>query len=49
MKKILIIDLRKKLFEKNYDPLSLIPFRMIGHFNEKGYGLISNLIFNEVK
>jgi len=44
-----IIDLRKKLFEKNYDPLSLIPFRMIGHFNEKGYGLISNLIFNEVK
>ena len=44
-----IIDLREKLFEENYDPLSLIPFRMSGHFNEKGNSLISNLIFKEIK
>ena len=44
-----IIDLRKKLFEKNNDPLSLLPFRMIGHFNEYGNKIISNLIFSEVK
>lgn len=44
-----IIDLRKKLLEKNNDPLSLLPFRMIGHFNEYGNKVISNLIFSEVK
>ncbi|MBD1157266.1 hypothetical protein IDH10_03780, partial [Pelagibacterales bacterium SAG-MED20] len=44
-----IIDLRKKLLEKNNDPLSLLPFRMIGHFNEYGNKIISNLIFSEVK
>jgi hypothetical protein len=47
--KIPIIDLRKKLLEKNNDPLSLLPFRMIGHFNEYGNKIISNLIFSEVK
>jgi len=47
--KIPIIDLREKLFEKKFDPLSLIPFRMKGHFNKKGNKIISNLIFNEVK
>ena len=44
-----IIDLREKLFEENYDPLSLIPFRMSGHFHEKGNSLISILIFKEIK
>lgn len=44
-----IIDLRKKLFEKDYDLLSLIPFRMKGHFNERGNKIISNLILKAVK
>ena len=44
-----IVDLKKKLFKKKFDPLSLIPFRMKGHFNEKGNRIISNLILNEVR
>ena len=44
-----IIDLRKKIFEDHYDPLSLIPFRTKGHFNETGYSLIASMIYEELK
>ena len=32
-----IIDLENDLLNDHPDPLSLIPFRIRGHFNEKGY------------
>ena len=44
-----IIDLRKKILEDHYDPLSLIPFRTKGHFNETGYSLIASMIYEELK
>ncbi len=43
-----LIDLRKILFEKNNDPLSLLPFRIYGHFNEKGNELIANILLKEL-
>ena len=45
-----IIDIRKELFKKHKDPLSLYPFRNRGsHFNEKGYQLVAETIFNKIK
>ena len=43
-----LIDLRAELFKKDRDPLSLIPFRTFGHFNEKGNRLISNIIIKKI-
>ena len=43
-----IIDLNKELLEKHNDRLSLFPFRMIGHHNEKGYQLIAKTIFGKI-
>jgi len=45
-----IIDLRKELFKKHKDPLSLYPFRNRGsHLNKKGYKLVAETIFNKIK
>ena len=44
-----LIDIHKKLFEKHNDPLSLFPFRKHGHYNELGYQLVSETIFNQIK
>jgi len=43
-----IIDLNKELLEKHNDRLSLFPFRMVGHYNEKGYQLIAKTIFGKI-
>jgi lysophospholipase L1-like esterase len=43
-----LIDLKAELFKKDRDPLSLIPFRTFGHFNEKGNRLISNIIIKKI-
>ena len=43
-----IIDLNKELLDKHNDQLSLFPFRMIGHYNEKGYQLIAKTIFGKI-
>ena len=42
------IDLKSELFNRNNDPLSLLPFRTYGHFNEKGNRLISNIIISKI-
>lgn len=47
--KIPIINLKDALYESEKDPLSLIPFRVLGHFNEKGYKLLSEIIFDYIK
>jgi lysophospholipase L1-like esterase len=43
-----IIDLNKELLEKHKDRLSLFPFRMVGHYNEKGNQLIAKTIFRKI-
>ena len=43
-----VIDLHKELFQKHSDPLSLFPFRSPGHFNELGYKLVAETIFNKI-
>ena len=43
-----IIDLNKELLEKHNDRLSLFPFRIRGHYNEKGYQLIAKTIFGKI-
>ena len=44
-----VIDIQKDLFEKHKDPLSLYPFRILAsHFNEKGYQLVTETIFNKI-
>ena len=44
-----IIDIHKELFEKHNDPLSLYPFRLRYHYNEPGYQLVSETIFNKIQ
>ena len=44
---ISLIDLKKILLEETNDPLSLLPFRVYGHFNEKGNELIANILYKK--
>ena len=44
-----IIDIKKDLFEKHEDPLSLFPFRSLGHYNEQGFKLVAETIFNQIQ
>ena len=36
-----IIDMDIELFQKYEDPLSLLPFRSVDHYNNLGYKLIA--------
>ncbi len=45
---ISIIDINKELFQNYDDKLSLFPFRQYGHYNEKGYKLIAETIFEKI-
>ncbi len=40
------LDLNKNIFSKLDDPLDYYPFRSPGHFNEKGYDIVSKEINN---
>ena len=42
------IDLDKKVFEKEKNPLKLFPFEMPGHYNIEGYKKVTETIFNSV-
>ncbi len=44
-----VINLKKSLFELEKDPLSLIRLRVLGHFNEKGYKLLSKIMLNKIE
>ena len=44
-----IINIKKEVFDKHKDPLSLFPFRKMGHYTEEGYNLISNKIIELAK
>lgn len=43
-----LIDLKVELFKENSDPLSILPFRTYGHFNENGNRLISDIIISKI-
>ena len=43
-----IIDLHKELFSKQNDPLALFPFGLPGHYNEKGYKKVTEIIIQEI-
>ena len=43
-----IIDIKKELFDKHEDPLSLFPFRKYGHYTEKGHRLVAETIFRKI-
>ena len=47
-KNIQLINI-KNFFDKFNDPLDLFPYRLSGHYNEKGYKLISEEIFDNLK
>lgn len=42
-----LIDLKAELFKEDSDPLSILPFRTYGHFNENGNRLISDIIISK--
>ena len=44
-----IIDIKKEVFDKHHDPLSLFPLRVAGHYNEEAYDLISKKIIELTK
>jgi len=43
-----VIDINEELFDKLKDPLILFPFRSPGHYNVKGYELVTKTIFNKI-
>ena len=43
------IDIHKEIFKKEQNPLQLFPFKLIGHYNEKGYKKIAEIIYNFTK
>ena len=46
--KIPIIDVNKELFNNIKDPLELFPFRSPGHYNVKGFELVTRTIFKKI-
>jgi len=40
-----LIDIEKEIFSSNINPLDIFPFGMYGHYNIKGYEVISDIIF----
>ena len=45
---ISVIDINKELFDNIKDPLILFPFSAPGHYNVKGYELVTKTIFNKI-
>jgi hypothetical protein len=43
-----VIDINEELFDNIKDPLILFPFRAPGHYNVKGYELVTKTIFNKI-
>ena len=46
---ISFIDINKKVFEKENDPLNLFPLRLFGHYNKDGYRKITETIYESVQ
>tara|TARA_Y100001970_G_scaffold36327_1_gene44884 strand:- start:5553 stop:6827 length:1275 start_codon:yes stop_codon:yes gene_type:complete len=46
---ISFIDINKKVFEKEREPLNLFPFGLFGHYNQNGYRKIAEAIYNSIQ
>tara|TARA_E500000178_G_C16973963_1_gene732390 strand:- start:1514 stop:1672 length:159 start_codon:yes stop_codon:yes gene_type:complete len=46
---ISVIDIHAELFAKEKYPLDYFPFSQYGHYNEKGYKKISEIIYEAIK
>lgn len=44
-----LIDIKKELFDKIEDPLSLYPFNLNGHLNEKGYEVVGKTVYDYIQ
>ena len=42
------IDIHEEVFSNTENPLELFPFKMYGHYNEKGYKIVSNIIYKNL-
>ena len=43
-----MIDIEREILLSNINPLDIFPFGMYGHYNIKGYEVISDIIFNKI-
>jgi hypothetical protein len=43
-----LIDIKKELFDNIKDPLKLFPFGAAGHYNAKGFDLVSKKIYDKI-
>ena len=43
------IDVHQELFEQYSDPKSLFPFGEFGHYSEKGYKKVADIIYSLTK
>jgi hypothetical protein len=43
-----IIDIHQQVFAKHFDPLSLFPFRVYGHYNAVGYSKVAKAIIKKI-
>ena len=44
-----LINIHKDVFEKQNDPMKLFPFNIYSHYNEKGYELIADVLFKNLR
>ena len=43
-----VIDIHQEVFSNHPDPLSLLPFRLAGHYNADGYGEVAKAIITSI-
>ena len=43
------IDVHEEIFKKETEPLSLFPFNLEGHYNERGYLKVAELIYKFIQ
>ena len=42
------LNMKEEVFDNHFDPLSLFPFRIEGHYNDEGYRLVSEKIIERL-
>jgi hypothetical protein len=43
------IDIDREVFQKQKEPIKLFPFERVGHYNEKGYKNVGEVIYKFIK
>ena len=44
-----VIDIHQEVFNRHSDPLSMFPFRSIGHYTAEGYKKVTKVIVNDIE